>query len=159
MNWLMWRGGTTAQLTEICKLVFYSSLKGVSRWGGGEGLGKGMWREGGVQGLVDGFDWACDFLFFFKMSRTMCSWNPLGKPIVRGSVLVVRGCGGMRGTSWVVRVLWCRPRGGTIILMAVVCTTSVPVIVGTTVIPLTTCVITLSVEGTPVSLENLRGRV
>lgn len=47
----MWRGGTTAQLTEICKLVFYSSLKG-----GGEGLGKGMWREGGVQGLVDGFD-------------------------------------------------------------------------------------------------------
>lgn len=52
----MWRGGTTAQLTEICKLVFYSSLKGVSRWGGGEGLGKGMWREGGVQGLVDGFD-------------------------------------------------------------------------------------------------------
>lgn len=36
---------------------------------------------------------------FFLMSRTMCSWNPLGKPIVRGSVLVVRGCGGMRGTS------------------------------------------------------------
>lgn len=87
----------------------------------------------------------------------MCSWNPLGKPIVRGSVLVVRGCGGMRGTSWVARVLWCRPRGGTIILMAVVCTTSVPVIVGTTVIPRTTWVITLSMEGTPVSLKNLFG--
>lgn len=49
MNGSMQRGGTTAQLTEICKLVFYSSLKGVSR--GREGVG-----EGGVRGYVDRFD-------------------------------------------------------------------------------------------------------
>lgn len=86
----------------------------------------------------------------------MCSRNPLGQPIVRWTVLVVRGRGGMWGTSWVVRVLWCRTRRGTITLMAVVSTTSIPVIVGTSVIPLTTWVITLSMEGTSVSLENLR---
>lgn len=48
MNGSMQRGGTTAQLTEICKLVFYSSLKGVSRGGGrveGVGGGEGSARE------------------------------------------------------------------------------------------------------------------
>lgn len=43
MNGPMQRGGTTAQLTEICKLVYYSSLKGVSRKAG---VGKGTGGEG-----------------------------------------------------------------------------------------------------------------
>lgn len=54
MNGLMLQGGTTAQLMEICKLVFYSSLKGVSRVGKCVGYGEGTGR--GVQRLVDGFD-------------------------------------------------------------------------------------------------------
>lgn len=53
MNGLMWTGGTTAQLTEICKLVFYSSLRGVSRGEDAEGIGR-LW-ERGVRGLGDGF--------------------------------------------------------------------------------------------------------
>lgn len=44
-------------------------------------------------------------------------------------------------------------------MVAVVSTTSVPVVVGAAVIPLTARVITLSLEGTPVALENLGGKV
>lgn len=49
-------------------------------------------------------------------------------------------------------------RGAAVALIAVVWTTGVPLVVGTTVIPLTTRVIALSLESAPVSLENLFGR-
>lgn len=49
MNRPTWSGGTTAQLTEICKLVYYSSLKGVS----GK-AGRGTGTRGGWRGVVDG---------------------------------------------------------------------------------------------------------
>lgn len=47
-------------------------------------------------------------------------------------------------------------RGGAVTVVAVVGTTSVSVMVGTAIIPLTARVITLSLESTPVALENLR---
>lgn len=55
MNGSMQRGGTTARLTEICKLVFYSSLRGVSGRGRAE---EGVEEGGGgeCKGLVDGSD-------------------------------------------------------------------------------------------------------
>lgn len=39
------------------------------------------------------------------MSRAVCPRRPLGQPVVRGSVLVVGGRGGMGGSSRVVGVL------------------------------------------------------
>lgn len=50
-------------------------------------------------------------------------------------------------------------RGGAVAVVAVVSTTSVPVMVGTAIIPLTARVITLSLESAPVALENLRGKL
>lgn len=33
------------------------------------------------------------------MSRAVCPRKPLGQPVMRGSVWVVGGCGGLGGTS------------------------------------------------------------
>lgn len=134
---------------EICKLVFYSSLKGVSRVGECAGYGEGSARVSRWVWLNRGF----------PMSRAVRPWRPLGQPVVRRSVLVVGGRGGMGGSSRVVGVLWRMTRGATVTVVAVVSSTSVPVVVGTAVIPLTTWVITLSLESAPVALENLRGEL
>lgn len=91
----------------------------------------------------------------FPLSRAVCPRRPLGQPVMRGPVLVVGGRGGTGGTSRVVRVLWSQPRRATVALVAVVSATGVPVMVGTAVIPRTTRVIPLSLESTPVALENL----
>lgn len=61
--------------------------------------------------------------------------------------------GGTSGAIGVVR------RWATVALIAVVSTAGVPVMVGASVVPLTTRVIALSLEGTPVTLENLRGEL
>lgn len=58
-------------------------------------------------------------------------------------------------TSWAVRGLG-RTRRATVTLVAVVSTAGISLIVGTAVIPLTAWVIALSLESTPVALENLR---
>lgn len=145
------RGGTTARLITICKLGFYSSLKGVSRAGQSRGrregsarVSRGVWRCKGIPG-----------------SRAVCSRRPLGQPVVRGSVLAV-GWGGMGRTSGVAGVLRRGTRGALAVtltpvtLVTVITAARVPVMVGSAVIPLTAGVIPLSLESTPVTLENLR---
>lgn len=93
------------------------------------------------------------------MSRAGRPRRPLGQPVIRGSVLVVGGRGGMVGTPGAVRVLG-RTRGttrrSTVTLVAGVRTPGVSVGVVTAVIPRTPRVIPLSLESTPVAVENLR---
>lgn len=92
------------------------------------------------------------------MSRAVRPRRPLGQAVMRGSVLVVGGRGGTGGASRVVKVMWSRTRGATVTLVAVVSTAGIPVMVGTAVVPWAR-VIPLSLEGTPVALENLRGEL
>lgn len=90
------------------------------------------------------------------MSRAVRSpRRPLGQPVISGSVLVGGGRGGRGGASGVVRVLG-RTRRTGVTVIAVVSATSVPLVVGTAVIPRTPRVVPLSLEGAPVALENLR---
>lgn len=128
--------------SEKCKLVCYSSLKGVGG-GGGRGVRGG---GGGVRGLVDVLIRAWGVL-----SRAVHPRKPLGQPVVRGPVLVVRGRAGR--TS---RVVWSRTGRAAVALVAMVRASRVPVGVRTAVVPLTAWVIALTVESSPVALENLR---
>lgn len=95
------------------------------------------------------------------MSRTVRPLRPLGKPVVSGSVWVVEGRGGRggggRGVNGSSRVAGLMGSVSAIALVAVVVSTgSVPVVVRTAVEPLAAGVKALSLESTPVTLENLR---
>lgn len=143
-GWMDSCRGAALQLNWLKHVNLYSILQ-WKELGGGLGTVRGEKGSAGVWGWV----WLSRR---FPTSRAVCSRKPLGQSVVSGPIL--GRCGGMGGTS--VGVMWCRSRRATVTLIAVVSAASVPVIVGTAVMPLTAGVITLSLESTPVSLENLQ---
>lgn len=122
-------------------------------------------REG-VLGLVESFDWVKDF----PMSGALCPRRPLGQPVVRRAIWALRKCSGVGGATCGVGGLCVSgaSRAGAIILASVTLVTGavtlapvtlvtvawavrVPVVIGTTVIPLAAGVVL-----TPVALETLK---